>query len=151
MNRLQDAKIQLRNLVDSLADDVFEASDEELYELMAKSGLDAQVASTWFDEQLAAGCKRAKKHELQEARDRLNMRHSVPNRRNVLRSVEQAKQRIRKLAQRNGAASDGLTLAARQGTESLSEMSDGEILSLADDLDELARQTDETDDRPHED
>lgn len=137
---------RIENLLESLADDIAAFSDEELKEYLEQFGMSSDDSNQWFEKQIQAGVGKAKKQQLVAAREQLDARAQNDSLKERISSVEEARRKIRLMAMQGSTDNAPLTLAARQGSASLSDLSDKEILSLAEDFDDLSAHNKASDD-----
>lgn len=131
----RNGRKQLDRLADALFEDYQAMSDDEIREELGQDGVDQAAAQ--FDELFEQADLAVRKSRLRAAQDAVRAQGEPRTDKTTVVSLDQARKRLASLQRQGKDSRVGLMLAARKGTSSIQDMSDNDVQSLIEDLEEL--------------
>jgi hypothetical protein len=122
----------LDRLGDFLVEDILDTSDEDILAEARIDGIDPEVEAARLRALFERTVLAANKHRLLAAKAAAQAEKSASQRKSTLFDIREARRRLQSIFEQKG-ASPALTLAARKE----SELSDADVLSMVQDLEEL--------------
>lgn len=123
---------ELDRLADFLIEDVLETSDDDVLAEVREDGLDPQIEAASVRALFEQAVLQTNRRRLLAAKAAVRAEHSAARHSNSPVSIQEARQRLQVILDQKE-ATPALTLAARNEAE----MSEADILSLLQDLEEL--------------
>jgi hypothetical protein len=130
--RKNSGREALDRLADFLVEDVLSASDTDILAELKEEGIDPESDAACMRTLFERTVLEANKRRLQAARAAVQAGKSAQRPANALFDIQEARRRLRSVLEQKGMP-QRLTMAARKE----SELSDADVLSMAQDLDEL--------------